>query len=425
MDSIFSNWGQAVEQIAGGNQMIAGAITLWAFSVMTYLARGVPVMLLRACWSQMATSMTLNNGGWAQEATLFKFMSWLQPRLSERYSRTLSVESCYMSESRYPKLGLGYGTHFFFRNRRLFWITKAKLDSSGSERQKEEVVITTFGRSHKPFNNLLAEFSPKPDAGNVVIYQLCNEGEWKQYATPPKRHLDTVAAPQATKAALVGQVRHFKESREWFLSRGLPYKLTYLVSGVPGGGKTSLIKALASEFDMSIGTVNINDMSDKSLALGLASTPSNSIILIEDFDSSVATKSRKQHTLRQDGDGEISFQSLTLTGLLNALDGAVPLNDCIVFLTTNHLEMIDPALYRKGRVDHLIEIKEVPPDEVRRHASYLYPSCSFEEVEFLPTLGCLLHEALLEGKEDADAFVASLVHNGSALVKPPLQAVKS
>lgn len=412
INGIITTWLQTIEQIAGGNQMVAGAITLWAMSVLTYLARGVPVTVATACWRHMATSMTLNNGGWVQEQTMFNFMAWLQPRTREGFSRTLSVESADFSGGS-PKLGIGYGTHLFFHNRRLYWISKGKLESSGSERQKEEVIITTFGRSHKPFRQLLAEFAPQSTDGQVSIYRMNMEGEWMKYASPPKRYLNTVAAPQQMKAAITGQIRHFKESREWFISRGLPYKLTYLIHGVPGGGKTSLVKALACEFGMNICAININDVSDKSLEKGLASTPKNSVVIIEDFDSGAATKNRAQTKVAVDGDS-MMMQSLTLTGLLNALDGVVPLDDCVVFLTTNHLDSIDPALYRKGRVDHLVEIGKVPADEVRRHTSHLYPSISFEGVEFLPTLGCLLNEALLEGKEDPEAFVTSLVRNGCA-----------
>ena len=42
---------------------------------------------------------------------------------------------------------------------------------------------------------------------------------------------------------------------------------------------------------------------------------------------------------------------VTLTGLLNALDGAVGSEGRITFLTTNYLDRLDAALIRPGRVD--------------------------------------------------------------------------
>lgn len=42
---------------------------------------------------------------------------------------------------------------------------------------------------------------------------------------------------------------------------------------------------------------------------------------------------------------------ITFSGLLNALDGVASAEERIIFLTTNHVEKLDPALIRPGRVD--------------------------------------------------------------------------
>jgi chaperone BCS1 len=42
---------------------------------------------------------------------------------------------------------------------------------------------------------------------------------------------------------------------------------------------------------------------------------------------------------------------VTLSGLLNALDGVASSEGRIVFMTTNYLDRLDPALIRPGRVD--------------------------------------------------------------------------
>ena len=42
---------------------------------------------------------------------------------------------------------------------------------------------------------------------------------------------------------------------------------------------------------------------------------------------------------------------LTFSGLLNALDGVAAQEGKLVFMTTNHLESLDAALIRPGRVD--------------------------------------------------------------------------
>ena len=43
---------------------------------------------------------------------------------------------------------------------------------------------------------------------------------------------------------------------------------------------------------------------------------------------------------------------LTLSGLLNAIDGVTSSEGRIVFMTTNYVDKLDPALIRPGRVDY-------------------------------------------------------------------------
>lgn len=66
-------------------------------------------------------------------------------------------------------------------------------------------------------------------------------------------------------------------------------------------------------------------------------------MLLEDIDAAFA----KRNLSDQQG-----YQSmLTFSGLLNALDGVASAEERIVFMTTNHVENLDPALVRPGRID--------------------------------------------------------------------------
>lgn len=396
------------DQISGGNQMIAGAISLWFMSVVTYAAKDIPKRVFEFIKRHTITSMTFNNGGYDETQMMIDFMKWIKPKISQSFSRTISLKSNWFDgDDRKLQLGIGYGIHFIIHNHRLFWIHMQKLESSGSERQKEEITISTIGRSHAPFYDIVDEMTPPKDETRLNIYRLDSHGEWIKSADAPKRSLSTIAASEELKKSLVDQIDHFKNNKEWFYSAGLPHKLTYILHGQPGTGKTSLIKAIASEYDMNVAMININQMSDSLLETGLASIHNNSIIVIEDFDSSAATKDRVQAV---DQGKEMSF--LTLTGLLNALDGIKPLDNCIVFMTTNHIEHIDPAISRKGRVDHIIEIGEVAAADVKAYSEIVYPAYSFDELEFNSVIGCKLNESLLYSKGDADRYVESLRGNG-------------
>lgn len=52
---------------------------------------------------------------------------------------------------------------------------------------------------------------------------------------------------------------------------------------------------------------------------------------------------------------------MTFSGLLNTLDGVASADSRIVFMTTNHLERLDPALVRPGRVDLVSFLGDASP----------------------------------------------------------------
>lgn len=421
-------WTQFMNDVSDGNSFLAGTLSLWFLAIFSYLCRNIPKGIFNACKRNFTTVMTLNNGGFTQEQTMYNFIKWLGPKMKSSMSRTLSVETdAFLREGELDvSLGVGYGIHFFFYNQRLFWLRKQKLESSGSQLEKFEIIIGTFGRSHKPFNEILRSFAPKIDKNKNSVYRMNNNGYWEKFTSIPKRPLQSVAMNSELKYDLIDQITHFKNNRQWFYDRALAYKLTYILYGIPGTGKTSIIKSIASEFNMNLCIMNINYMSDKLLEVCFSTVPDNSIIIIEDFDSSSITKSRgiknEQSINENSGEDsglvepntkpEESFSMLSLTGFLNALDGIVPMDNCIVFMTTNDISKIDPAIYRKGRVDQMIEIGELNSQEIREYCNYLFPEFDFSGYVFNPTIGCKLHDALLSSKDDSEIFVDNLMNDG-------------
>jgi len=66
---------------------------------------------------------------------------------------------------------------------------------------------------------------------------------------------------------------------------------------------------------------------------------------------------------------------VTLSGLLNALDGVSSREGRVLFLTTNHPDRLDPALIRPGRVDLKLELGHAVPDQARRLFLWFYQDC--------------------------------------------------
>ena len=93
-------------------------------------------------------------------------------------------------------------------------------------------------------------------------------------------------------------------------------------------------------------------MTDDRLNYLLTVIPRRTFVLLEDAD---AAFSRRR--VQTDADG-YRGANVTFSGLLNALDGVASAEERILFLTTNHAELLDEALVRPGRVDMTVRLGE-------------------------------------------------------------------
>ncbi|KAK4144741.1 mitochondrial chaperone BCS1 [Dichotomopilus funicola] len=189
--------------------------------------------------------------------------------------------------------------------------------------------------------------------GKTIVY-TARKMEWAVLGKPRlKRPLGSVILDEGVKESLVGDVKEFLKAQQWYTDRGVPYRRGYLLYGPPGTGKTSFIQALAGELDYSVAMINLSEigMTDDLLAQLLTQLPEKSILLLEDVDAALVNRRQR------DPDG-YSGRTVTASGLLNALDGLAAGEDRIAFLTTNHIDRLDPALIRPGRVDMMVRIGE-------------------------------------------------------------------
>jgi len=96
---------------------------------------------------------------------------------------------------------------------------------------------------------------------------------------------------------------------------------------------------------------------------------------------------------------------VTFSGFLNALDGVASGEERLIFMTTNHVEKLDPALIRPGRVDLIEKIDDATPEQARILFGRFYggrdvsPSIANKTVEELSgRLGGIVEEELANGR---------------------------
>ncbi|PWN20346.1 hypothetical protein BCV69DRAFT_260314, partial [Microstroma glucosiphilum] len=254
----------------------------------------------------------------------------------------------------------GPGTHWFRYHGawiRLQRERNGKLIDFTTGAPWETLTLTTLFSSRDVFPRLLAEaqqMAVQSIEGKTIIYTAWGV-EWRAFGQPRKvRELDSVVLSAGQRSRIEEDVKSFLGRGAWYARRGIPYRRGYLLHGSPGSGKTSIIQALAGALDLNICLLNLSErgLTDDKLNHLLSLAPERSILLLEDIDAAFPSRSASEAE-----EPKKEYQtSVTFSGLLNALDGVASGESRIVMMTTNHVERLDPALIRPGRVDLIEEL---------------------------------------------------------------------
>ena len=92
--------------------------------------------------------------------------------------------------------------------------------------------------------------------------------------------------------------------------------------------------------------------------------PEHSMILFEDIDCMRASGRRPDASKGSEKDRTEEKNAtpeglgVTLSGLLNVMDGFHAPDNVVFMMTTNHAETLDPALLRPGRIDYRLFMGE-------------------------------------------------------------------
>ncbi|KAI3896998.1 hypothetical protein MKX03_015822 [Papaver bracteatum] len=159
---------------------------------------------------------------------------------------------------------------------------------------------------------------------------------------------DTLAMDAAKKADIMDDLIAFSKAKDYYEKTGKAWKRGYLLHGPPVTGKSSMIAAISKFMNY-----DIYDLELKSVTRGNTELRK---LLLDTSDRSIITKKQKEYEQRlaeRHGD-----QDVTLSGLLNFIDGlwSSTGGERLIIFTTNHIEKLDPALIRRGRMDKLIEM---------------------------------------------------------------------
>lgn len=218
--------------------------------------------------------------------------------------------------------------------------------------------------------------------------QITNIAGTEQSVTTKQfRTFDDIFIPKEIEMKIKSALDNFVNKKDWYKEHNIPYHFGIMLYGDPGTGKSITAQAIASYLKTPIYMLNGDTVTSLGYAIkhsiyDVPSTGKPKIILIEDIDTGMIsprkTKKHNQEKLINSLSDTISENVLSsinennnnnpttfirhsksLGELLNVLDGLGAPSNVIYIFTTNHVDEIDPAVIRPGRIDLKIEISGI------------------------------------------------------------------
>ena len=305
-----------------------------------------------------------------------------------------------------PRFIPALGTHGFWHEGRYFRLHR-KQESFYEEggggmpqfKDKELLMLSCFGRTPQPIKQLLQHAKEqyytdhhahtivkRPSPQNMRRYG--GRHNWIQVSNRPVRPMKTVVLDSKQKIQVLSDINEYLHpaTPRWYANRGIPLRRGYLFYGPPGTGKTSLSFALAGVFGLDIYVISLLEptLTEEDLSALFNSLPRRCVVLLEDIDTAGLSRAPDATTDKNESDdegdekpgkkkkkaenkedwkvsdlarelkkqgGENEKKGISLSGLLNAIDGVASHEGRVLIMTTNKPESLDDALIRPGRVD--------------------------------------------------------------------------
>ena len=375
--SLYFDW----ESMVWNNQFLWAALAAGSLVVL----REAPGYLV----SFMIRIFTYKITVYSEDTSAFQAVNaWLMAKDVTRYSTRFRVMEipCHEDEAQKKMakikgaivfkdaiwvLSPSLGRHFFMDSRIPLFIEREEKDSPGqySSRRLESISIY-LPRKKSLKEEYIREVKQMND---VPQDQVCIHSyfSYEQITmTRDKFPSNKLVYPVGFYEDLYRDMAKFLTGKKIYREKNLHWHRGYGFFGQPGTGKTSMIVALASAFDLEIHKFQMKSV-DPSRFLSHFYKIQRGILVFEDLDLMLSQEQTEQ---KEKGEWSKDESGMDYHALLNVFDGLDTPEGVIFIVTSNKPDDLEPALLRPGRIDKQVNFPLMGSAEAQRYLSLFYGS---------------------------------------------------